>query len=124
MTASTEEPSTEGVTTDLSCVKRGPLITIGTGCNCTTLTDSVNAAYGTWTRTDKANFASYKKRIETLIWGNEYPLVSDKLSQIVTVFTGYAPAGSTSETLVMGIQITGWGNVKKFCDCQNAPNHD
>ncbi|KAH7704617.1 hypothetical protein AAVH_28199 [Aphelenchoides avenae] len=109
---------------DLSCVKRGPLITIGSGCNCTTLTDSVNAAFNTWPRGDKANFNSYKKRIETLIWGNEYPATSDKIAQIVTVFNGCSTPGTSTYTLVMGTEITGWGNVKKFTDCQNAPNHD
>ena len=111
-------------TADLSCVKRGPLITIGSGCNCTKLTDSVNAAFVTWPRSDKSNFNSYKKRIETLIWGNEFPATTDKIAQIVTVFNGCSTPGTSTYTLVMGIEITGWGNVKKFTDCQNAPNHD
>ncbi|KAH7724041.1 hypothetical protein AAVH_08479 [Aphelenchoides avenae] len=109
---------------ELSCVKRGPLITMDFGCNCTKLTDGVNAAYATWPRTDKANFAACKKRNETLIWGNEYPATTDKIAQIVTVFSGCSTPGTSTYTLVMGTEITGWGNVKKFTDCQNAPSHD
>ena len=112
----TEAATTEG---GPNCGGRGALITIDVSSNTTILTTSVNSAYATWTRTDKANFASYKKRIEVIIWGTEFTTIDAKLSQIVTVFTGYAPAGSASETLVLSIEISGWGSVGQFCDCQN-----
>ncbi|KAH7716221.1 hypothetical protein AAVH_16346 [Aphelenchoides avenae] len=114
--------TTVATTTDgagSGCSERGGLITIDFSSNTTVLTSSVNTAYATWTRNEKANFASYKKRIETIIWGVEFSSVESKLTQITTVFTGYAPAGTTSYTLVMNIEITGWGTVQQFCDCQN-----
>jgi len=104
------------------CSKRPELIVIDTGANVTCLTTSVNTVYATWSRTDKANFASYKKRIESAIWGTEFDTPDAKLKQISTVFTGYAPAGSAASVQVMSITITCkavvWGTVGDFCGCQ------
>ncbi|KAH7709277.1 hypothetical protein AAVH_23458, partial [Aphelenchoides avenae] len=46
------------------------LITRDTSSNTTGLTTAVNAAYAAWSRTDKANFAGYKKRIENILWND------------------------------------------------------
>jgi hypothetical protein len=104
------------------CSKRPDLIVIDSGANVTCLTTSVNTVYNTWSRTDKANFASYKKRIESAIWGSEFNDVESKLKQISTVFTGYAPSGSAASVQVMSITITCkavvWGTVGDFCGCQ------
>lgn len=36
--------------------------------NNTLLTSGINAAWNTWPRSDKANFAAYKKRIENIVY--------------------------------------------------------
>jgi len=128
--AATSEATTTAATTTVApttavskCASRPDLIVIDTGANVTCLTTSVNTVYNTWSRTDKANFASYKKRIESAIWGTEFNTPAAKLQQISTVFSGYAPAGSAASVQVMSIQITCkavvWGTVADFCGCQS-----
>ncbi|KAH7713627.1 beta-1,4-endoglucanase [Aphelenchoides avenae] len=99
------------------CTTRPQLITVVKASNQTTLTNSIDAAYNTWTRNDKANFAAYKKRIENIIWGTQYPTPAAKLVQIEAVISGFAPAGSASATLVNAIKITNFGTMAEFIKC-------
>ncbi|KAH7713252.1 hypothetical protein AAVH_19419 [Aphelenchoides avenae] len=116
-TATTKKPTT---TSPSSCMRRGELITVRKACNCTIFTDSINAAYAKFPHDDKANFASYKKRIEHACFTNQIPTIPKKLKEIATVINGCAPVGSHTHRLVMDIQISSFGKMKHFVDCQNA----
>ncbi|KAH7711991.1 hypothetical protein AAVH_20672 [Aphelenchoides avenae] len=100
------------------CPQRPSLIAIDESSNSTALTDSLNIAYNAWTRNSKANFNMYKKRVETIIYGNEYSAVEAKVALIADVLHGYAPEGSTYRDEVMTIIIVGWGTVEEFVACE------
>lgn len=89
-------------------------------CNCTIFTDSINAAFAKFPHGDKANFDSYKRRIEHVCFTKQFPTVPKKLKEIATVVSGCAPVGSHTHRLVMDIQISNFGKMKHFVECQNA----
>ncbi|KAH7699593.1 hypothetical protein AAVH_33301 [Aphelenchoides avenae] len=100
------------------CPLRPSLIAIDESSNSTALTDSLNTAYNAWTRNSKANFNMYKKRVETIIYGDEYPAVEEKVALIADVLDGYAPEGSTYRGEVMTITIVEWGTIEEFVACE------
>ncbi|KAH7697565.1 hypothetical protein AAVH_29540 [Aphelenchoides avenae] len=86
--------------------------------NNTLLTAGINAAWNSWSRSDKANFASYKKRIESIVydqnpdWDNGI-----KTEQVSKILDGYAPDGSAAKDLILAIQIAGWGSLCDYLNC-------
>lgn len=70
--ATTTTPATTTTTlpTGVKCANIDDLIKKDASTNSTLLTTALNEAYATWSRTDKANFVAYKKRIEIILWNN------------------------------------------------------
>ncbi|KAH7707327.1 hypothetical protein AAVH_25439 [Aphelenchoides avenae] len=114
-TTTTVPPTT---TTVGGCAVRASLIAIDPASNTTVLTTAINNAFATWSRTDKANFNAYKKRIEDIIFtNNEFPTLETKLQAITDVLKGYAPDGSAQQQLVYAVQIASWGTIADFVAC-------
>lgn len=99
------------------CTKRPQLIAVVKASNQTVFTNSLNAAVKTWTRNEQSNFAAYKKRIENIIYTNQYPTPAAKLAQIEAVITGFAPATSAPAKKLMAVPITGFGTIAEFVKC-------
>ncbi|KAH7695063.1 hypothetical protein AAVH_37883 [Aphelenchoides avenae] len=112
-----EETTTIAGPAGPDCAQVASFITIDTATNTTILTSAINSTFSTWSRTDRGNFNPYKKRIETLIWGNEYTTTSDKLEQIVDVLEGYAPQDTYAYNQVTSIQIGTWGTIMDLMNC-------
>ncbi|KAH7703291.1 hypothetical protein AAVH_29541, partial [Aphelenchoides avenae] len=86
------------------------------------LTSGLNAAWNGWSRSDKANFAAYKKRIENVVY-NRSVSGADKISQVSQILDGYAPDGSAAKDLILAIPFAGWGSLCDFLNCAIRGGH-
>lgn len=69
-TTTTPVSTTTALPTSGKCASIDSLIRKDLATNSTPLTTALDEAYATWSRTDKANFAGYKKRVESLLWND------------------------------------------------------
>ncbi|KAH7703288.1 C-type lectin domain family 4 member F-like protein [Aphelenchoides avenae] len=119
--ATTSTSTTASTTLTDHCDDAESLVQVD-ATNNTVLTAGLNAAWNAWSRSDKANFAAYKRRIENVVY-NRSMSGAEKLSQVSAILDGYAPDGSAAKDLILAIPLTGYGSLCDMLNCAIRGGH-